>query len=164
MRFKDTKLSAPEIARMLGVDAMVEGSVIRDGGRIRVNAQLIRGATDDHFWSEAYDREMRDTLELESDVAQSIARRVEVTVSEEERARVPQLAMSRLKFTRAISKVKTNWGIALADLGSKRAFNTLRTRSTGTPRLPRPTSAWHRPTKDLGQVSSALLLMKAARR
>ncbi len=88
MRFKDTKLSAPEIARMLGVDAMVEGSVIRDGGRIRVNAQLIRGATDDHFWSEAYDREMRDTLQLESDVAQSIARRVEVTVSEEERARV----------------------------------------------------------------------------
>jgi pentatricopeptide repeat protein len=88
MRFKDPKLSVPEIARMLGVDAIVEGSVIRDGSRIRVNAQLIRGATDDHFWSEAYDREMGDTLQLESDVAQAIARRVEVTVSGEERARV----------------------------------------------------------------------------
>jgi TolB-like protein/Tfp pilus assembly protein PilF len=88
MRFKDTKLSVPEIARLLGVDAIVEGSVIRDGNRIRVNAQLIRGATDDHFWSEAYDRELQDTLELESDIAQSIARKVEVSVSGEERARV----------------------------------------------------------------------------
>jgi TolB-like protein/Tfp pilus assembly protein PilF len=88
MRFKDSKLSVPEIAKTLGVDAIVEGSVIREGNRIRVSAQLIRGATDDHFWSEAYDRELRDTLQLESDVAQSIARRVEVTVSGEERARV----------------------------------------------------------------------------
>jgi TolB-like protein/Flp pilus assembly protein TadD len=88
MRFKDTKLSVPEIARSLGVDAIVEGSVIRDGNRIRVNAQLIRGATDDHFWSEAYDRELEDTLQLESDIAQSIARRVEVSVSGEERARL----------------------------------------------------------------------------
>src|SRR5437764_9360269 len=47
MRFKDTQLSAPEIARTLGVDALVEGSVIREGNRIRVNAQLIRGPTDD---------------------------------------------------------------------------------------------------------------------
>jgi len=88
MRFKDTKLSAPEIAKTLGVDALVEGSVVREGTRIRVNAQLIRGATDDHFWSEAYDREFGDALQLEGDVAQSIARRVEVTVSGEERGRV----------------------------------------------------------------------------
>ena len=80
-RFKDTHLSAPEIARTLHVDAIVEGSVIRDGSRIRVHAQLIRAATDEHFWSEAYDRELRDALSLQSDVAQSIARRVEVTTS-----------------------------------------------------------------------------------
>jgi TolB-like protein/DNA-binding winged helix-turn-helix (wHTH) protein/Tfp pilus assembly protein PilF len=88
MRFKETKLSAPEIAKTLGVDALVEGSLIREGTRIRVTAQLIRGATDDHFWSETYDREFVDTLRLEGDVAQSIAQRVEVTVSGEERARV----------------------------------------------------------------------------
>ena len=88
MRFRETKLSAPEIAKTLGVDALVEGSVIRAGTRIRVTAQLIRGATDDHFWSETYDREFVDTLRLEGDVAQSIAQRVEVTVSGEERARV----------------------------------------------------------------------------
>ena len=88
MQFKDTHMSAPEIAKVLHVDAIVEGSVIRDGDRVRVHAQLIRGATDDHFWSETYDREMRDALALESDVAQTIARKVETTVTGEERQRL----------------------------------------------------------------------------
>src|SRR5437868_6989265 len=88
MHFKNTQLSVPEIAKMLGVDAMVEGSVIRDGGRVRVHAQLIRSATDEHFWSENYDRELGDALALESEVAQAIAGRVEVTVTGAERARL----------------------------------------------------------------------------
>ena len=88
MQFKDTHLSAPEIAHQLGVDALVEGSVTRGGNRFRVHAQLIRGPTDEHFWSESYDRELGDALTLESDVAQSIAQKVEVTVTGEERARL----------------------------------------------------------------------------
>ena len=86
--FKDTKLPLPEIAKTLRVDAIVEGSVIRAGSRIRVHAQLIRGATDEHFWSEEYEREVRDVLALESDVAQSIARKVEVTLTGKERQRL----------------------------------------------------------------------------
>jgi TolB-like protein/Tfp pilus assembly protein PilF len=88
MRFKNSQLSLPQIARTLGVDAVVEGSVIKQGNRIRVTAQLIRGATDQHFWSETYDREMRDALTLESELAQSIAEKVEVTVSGEEYQRL----------------------------------------------------------------------------
>jgi len=88
MRFKGTKLSVPEIARMLGVDALVEGSVIRQGNRIRVHAQLIRASTDEHLWSDEYDGELGDVLTLESEVAQSIARGVEVKVTGEERARL----------------------------------------------------------------------------
>jgi TolB-like protein/DNA-binding winged helix-turn-helix (wHTH) protein/Flp pilus assembly protein TadD len=88
MQYKDTKEALPEIAKTLGVDAIVEGSVIRDGNRIRVHAQLIRAATDEHFWSEAYDRELRDVLTLQSDVAQSIAQKVAVTITGEERARL----------------------------------------------------------------------------
>jgi len=61
---------------------------MRGGSRIRFHAQLIRAATDEHFWSESYDRELRDVLALQSDVAQSIAQKVEVTVSGEERARL----------------------------------------------------------------------------
>ncbi len=63
-------------------------SVIKEGDRIRVTAQLIRGATDTHFWSETYDREMRDALTLESELAQSIAEKVEVTVTGEEHQRL----------------------------------------------------------------------------
>ncbi len=88
MHFKHTQLSLPEIARTLRVDAIVEGSVMREGNRLRVHAQLIRAATDEHFWSENYDREVGDALVLQSEVAESIARRVEVTVTGEERARL----------------------------------------------------------------------------
>src|SRR5579863_10307778 len=88
MRFKNPQMSVTEIARTLKVDAIVEGSVMRDGSRIRVTAQLIRGATDEHFWSETYDRELRDALSLESDLAQTIAEKVEVTVTGEEERRL----------------------------------------------------------------------------
>ena len=88
MRFKNPQLSVPGIARTLGVDAIVEGSVTREGNRIRVTAQLIRGATDEHFWSETYDRELRDVLALQSELAQSIAEKVEVTVTGAEHERL----------------------------------------------------------------------------
>jgi TolB-like protein/DNA-binding winged helix-turn-helix (wHTH) protein len=88
MRFKDTQLAVPEIARTLGVDAVVEGSVMREGSRVRVHAQLIRAATDQHIWSESYDRELRSVLGLESDVAESIAEKVKVTISRQEHSRL----------------------------------------------------------------------------
>ena len=88
MRYKDSTLSAPEIAQTLHVDALVEGSVIREGVRIRVHAQLIRAATDENFWSETYDREMGDVLALQSEVAQAIADKVNVTVTGQERTRL----------------------------------------------------------------------------
>jgi TolB-like protein/Flp pilus assembly protein TadD len=88
MRFKDPQLSIPEIARTLGVDAVVEGSVMKEGDRIRVTVQLIRAASDEHFWSETYDREMRDALSLESELALSIGKKVEVTVTGEEHQRL----------------------------------------------------------------------------
>ena len=111
MRFKETQLSMQEIAKALGVDAIVEGSVIREGSRIRVHAQLIRGASDEHFWSESYDRELGDVLTLESDVAQAIAEKVEVTVTGQERSRLvaarhvsPEVYESYLKGQFALRK------------------------------------------------------------
>jgi len=77
MHFKNTQLSVPEIAKTLGVDAIVEGSVAREGSHIRVHAQLIRGATDEHIWAEEYQREYRSILGLQDEVARSIAARIE---------------------------------------------------------------------------------------
>lgn len=91
MRFKNTELSVPEIASVLGVDAVVEGSVMREGSRIRVHAQLIRAASDEHFWSESYDRELRDVLAMDADVAQAVANKVQVTMTGEEHQRLAAL-------------------------------------------------------------------------
>jgi TolB-like protein/Tfp pilus assembly protein PilF len=88
MRFKDPQISVTEIANTLNVDAIVEGSVMRDGDRIRVTAQMIRASTDEHFWSETYDRELRNVFSLQSELAQSIAAHVEATATGEEQARL----------------------------------------------------------------------------
>jgi TolB-like protein/DNA-binding winged helix-turn-helix (wHTH) protein/Flp pilus assembly protein TadD len=114
-RFKDTHLSVPEIASTLGVDAIVEGSVIREGDRIRVHAQLIRGATDEHFWSEEYDRELRDVLSLQSDVAQAVARKVEVTISGEEHARLSAARTVDPEAYEAYLKGRYYWNKRTAD-------------------------------------------------
>jgi TolB-like protein/Flp pilus assembly protein TadD len=83
MRYKGSKKSLPEIARDLHVDAVVEGSVLRSGDRVRVNARLI-DATERQIWSEGYDRELRDVLSIQSDVASAIVREVRVKVAPEE--------------------------------------------------------------------------------
>ena len=88
MHFKNTQLSVPEIAKTLGVDAIVEGSVTREGSRIRVHAQLIRAATDEHFWSEVYDREFRDVLSLQSDLAQTVAQQSQLELTPELQAQL----------------------------------------------------------------------------
>jgi TolB-like protein/Flp pilus assembly protein TadD len=88
MHFKNTQLSAPEIAKMLGVDAIVEGSIVREGREVRVHAQLIRAATDEHIWAEEYQREYGSLLEVEEEVSRSIAEQIEVNLTPEDRARL----------------------------------------------------------------------------
>jgi TolB-like protein/Flp pilus assembly protein TadD len=121
MRFKDTQLSVPEIAKTLQVDALVEGSVTREGNRIRVRAQLIRASTEEPFWSETYDWELQDVLALQSEVAQAIAGKVEVTVTGAERARLvaarqvsPEVYESYLKgaFREGYSRIAVEQSIA----------------------------------------------------
>ncbi len=85
MRFKDTSMSAPEIARTLHVDAIVEGSVIREGSQVRVTVQLIRGATDEHIWAEEYQQEYRGILALQEEVARTIAERIKISLTPQQR-------------------------------------------------------------------------------
>jgi TolB-like protein/DNA-binding winged helix-turn-helix (wHTH) protein/Tfp pilus assembly protein PilF len=76
MHYKGTKKGIAEIARELGVDGVVEGSVTRSGQRVRITAQLIHAASDRHLWAESYERDLGDILRLQSEVAQAIARQV----------------------------------------------------------------------------------------
>ena len=88
MRYKGTKKSLPQIARELNVDAVVEGSVLREADRVRITAQLIEGATDRHLWAESYERELNSILALQRELARAIAKEIEIAVTPEEQARL----------------------------------------------------------------------------
>lgn len=76
MPYKGTRKGLPEIARELNVDAVVEGSVVRSGPRVRVTAQLIKATTDQHLWADSYDGDRGDILKLQGEVADAIAEQV----------------------------------------------------------------------------------------
>lgn len=76
MRYKTADKSLKEIAGELGADVIVEGSIVQAGGYVRVTVQLIDAGTDAHLWARSYDRELRDTLGLQAEVAATIARDV----------------------------------------------------------------------------------------
>jgi TolB-like protein/DNA-binding winged helix-turn-helix (wHTH) protein/Flp pilus assembly protein TadD len=84
MRYKRTDKSLPQVARELNVDGIVEGTVQRSGDRVRVTAQLIYAPTDRHLWTESYDRELKDVLTLQDDVARAIANEIKVTLTPQE--------------------------------------------------------------------------------
>ena len=84
MHYKGTKETLPEIARELQVDAVVEGSVQRSGGQVRITAQLVEAPTDRHLWATNYDRDLQDVLTLQSEVAQAIANEVKIKLTPQE--------------------------------------------------------------------------------
>ena len=92
MRFKDGTRSLPEIARALNVDAIVEGSVLRTGDRVRISVQLIHVATDTHLWAREYERDLTDILKLQGEVSRAVAEEIQVQITAEERARLASAA------------------------------------------------------------------------
>jgi TolB-like protein/Tfp pilus assembly protein PilF len=94
MRYKGVRKPLTQVARELHVDAVVEGEVLRSNDRVRVTAQLIDTAEDRHIWAEAYNRDLRDVLALQGDIAQSIANAI--------RARVTPAELTRLTSDRRI--------------------------------------------------------------
>jgi TolB-like protein/Tfp pilus assembly protein PilF len=88
MRFKGANKPLPEIARELNVDGVIEGSVERSGNRVRITAQLIHAPTDAHLWADSYERDLRDILSLQDEVARDIANRIKVRLTPAEQARL----------------------------------------------------------------------------
>jgi eukaryotic-like serine/threonine-protein kinase len=87
-RYAHSPKSLPQIAKELNVDAIVEGSVMKSGDRVRITAQLIEGSTDKLLWAQSYDRNLTDILRLQDEVARAIASEVQVTLTPEEQARL----------------------------------------------------------------------------
>lgn len=86
MHYRETSRSLPEISRELGVDYVVEGSVLREGSRIRVTSQLIDGESDEHLWNERYDRDLESALTMVSEVARTITGEIEIVLAPEAEA------------------------------------------------------------------------------
>jgi TolB-like protein len=86
--YKDSDLKLTEIAHELGVAKVVTGSVLRDGDTVRVNIQLVDAETDEYIWTASYERDLRDLLALQSEVARSISQEVSVELTPDEAARL----------------------------------------------------------------------------
>jgi serine/threonine-protein kinase len=88
MQYKGARKPLPQIAKELNVNAVVEGSVQRSGERVRISAQLIHAPTDAHVWAESYERDLRDVLTLQREVARTIAGEIKISLLPEEKARL----------------------------------------------------------------------------
>jgi TolB-like protein/Tfp pilus assembly protein PilF len=88
MRYKKTDKPLPQIAKELNVDAVIEGSVLRAGNRVRITAQLIQAEQERHLWAESYERDLRDILALQSEVARAIAGEIKVRLTPQEQTRL----------------------------------------------------------------------------
>jgi TolB-like protein/DNA-binding winged helix-turn-helix (wHTH) protein len=86
--FKGTKETLPQIGRELSVDAVVEGSITRSENRVRVTAQLIEAPSDRHLWAKRYERDLKDVLTLQDEVARDIAEEIRIKLTPEERTRL----------------------------------------------------------------------------
>lgn len=87
MRYKKTDKSLPEIARELNVGGIIEGTVQRSGDRVRITAQLIEGATDKHLWAQSYERDVKDVLALQDELARSIAGEIKARMTRQVQVR-----------------------------------------------------------------------------
>lgn len=88
LQYRGTHRSLPQIARELNVDALVEGTLSRSGNRVRITAQLIEAATDQHLWADVYERNVEDLLRLQSEIALNVTTRISATLSSEEQLRL----------------------------------------------------------------------------
>ena len=88
MQYKQARKPLPEIARALNVELIVEGTVSRSGDQVRITAQLVDGKNDIHLWAQDFDRDLRNVLNLESEIAQAIAREIRVELTKADASRM----------------------------------------------------------------------------
>ena len=109
MLYKGVRKPLREIARELEVDAIVEGTVLRAGQRVRITAQLIDAANETHLWAESYERHLRDVLHLQAEVAEAIAKQVRVKLTPQERAHLAQTQPVNPEAYEAYLKGRYHW-------------------------------------------------------
>jgi serine/threonine-protein kinase len=122
MQYKQTKKALPTIAQELNVDAIVEGSVLRSGDRVRITAQLIQAKLERHLWAESYERDLRDILALQSEVAQAITNEIKIKLTPQERTRLASARPVDPQSYQAYLKGRYFWDLRTED-GLKKAVD-----------------------------------------
>jgi eukaryotic-like serine/threonine-protein kinase len=145
MRYKGSDKPLTQIARELNVDAVVEGSVLRAGDRVRITAELIGAVPERHLWARSYERDLRDVLTLQSEIARAMAEGVKAKVAPDEEARLTRShtvnpeahgdylkgadSLSRGEYKKAIEyfqqAIQRDSGFARGYLGIAEAYNLL---------------------------------------
>ncbi len=91
MQYKGTSKTVQQIARELKVDAVVEGSALRAGSKVRITTQLIQANPERHLWSESYERDVKDVIALQGEMTQSIAHEIRLSLTESDQQRLAQV-------------------------------------------------------------------------
>jgi len=115
MVYKRARKPLPQIARELNVDAVVEGTVLRSGDRVRITAQLIDASSDKHLWSQSYEGELRDTLALQNQVARAVADQIRINVNPQEQAALKNVKVVNPQAYESFLKGRYFWNKRTAD-------------------------------------------------
>jgi TolB-like protein/DNA-binding winged helix-turn-helix (wHTH) protein/Flp pilus assembly protein TadD len=115
MVYKGARKPLPQIARELSVDAVVEGTVLRSGDRVRITAQLIEASTDKHLWSQSYEGDLRDTLTLQKKVASAIADQIRINLTPREEAALKSVKVVNPEAYESYLKGRYFWNKRTAD-------------------------------------------------
>jgi len=115
MPYKRVRKPLSQIARELNVDAVVEGTVLRSGDRVRITAQLIQASADKHIWSQSYEGDLRDTLALQNKVARAIADQIRINLTPQEQAALKNVKAVNPEAYESYLKGRYFWNKRTAD-------------------------------------------------
>src|SRR5439155_14785056 len=115
MPYKRARKPLAQIARALNVDAIVEGTVLRSGDRVRITAQLIEVSADKHIWSQSYEGDLRDTLALQNKVARAIADQIRINLTPQEQAALKNVKVVNPEAYESYLKGRYFWNKRTAD-------------------------------------------------
>jgi TolB-like protein/DNA-binding winged helix-turn-helix (wHTH) protein len=121
MTYRHVHKPLPEIARELDVDAVVEGTVLRSGERVRITAQLIGVPVERHIWAQSFEGDLRDTLVLQKNIARSIAEQIQATLNQHEQAALAHSKVVNAEAYEAYLKGRYFWNKRTGD-GLKKAI------------------------------------------
>jgi TolB-like protein/DNA-binding winged helix-turn-helix (wHTH) protein/Flp pilus assembly protein TadD len=115
MQYKRARKPLPQIARELNVDAVVEGTVLRDGEQVRITAQLIQASADKHLWAQSYEGDFRNAMALQRRVARAIVDQIQINLNPREEAALKNVTIVPPEAYEAYLKGRYFWNKRTAD-------------------------------------------------